>query len=66
MTLFPPGLLSALEVVSKRPTAPSGLAPAVARLSAPYWLVPLDIGKPRKMRVGELDLELRISALAEL
>jgi len=66
MTCFPPGLLSALEVVSKRPTVPSGLAPAVARLSAPYWLVPLEIGKPRKIRVGELDLDLRISALAEL
>jgi Zn-dependent protease with chaperone function len=66
MTLFPPGLLSALEAVSKRPTLPAGLAPAVARLSAPYWLVPLEIGKPRKVRVGELDLDLRISALAEL
>jgi Zn-dependent protease with chaperone function len=66
MTCFPPGLLSALEVVSKRPSMPSGLSPALARLSAPYWLVPLDIGKPRKIRVGELDLDLRISALAEL
>jgi Zn-dependent protease with chaperone function len=66
MTCFPPGLLSALELVSERATVPSGLAPAVARLSAPYWLVPLDIGKPRKIRPGELDLDLRISALAEL
>jgi Zn-dependent protease with chaperone function len=66
MTCFPPGLLSALEVVSKRPTEPAGLAPALARLSGPYWLVPLEIGKPRKIRVGELDLDLRISALAEL
>jgi heat shock protein HtpX len=66
MTCFPPGLLSALEVVSERPTLPAGLAPVLARLSAPYWLVPLEIGKPRKIRVGELDLDLRISALAEL
>jgi heat shock protein HtpX len=66
MTCFPPGLLSALEVLSDRVTAPSGLAPALARLSAPYWLVPLDLGKPRRTRAGELDLELRISALAEL
>lgn len=66
MTCFPPGLLSALEVVSDRSTEPSGLATAVARLSAPYWLVPLDIGKPKKIRAGELDLDLRISALAEL
>ena len=66
MTCFPPGLLSALEVLSDRSTEPSGLAPALARLSAPYWLVPLDMGKPRKVRAGELDLELRISALAEL
>jgi heat shock protein HtpX len=66
MTCFPPGLLSALEVLSARPTAPSGLAPALARLSAPNWLVPLDVGKPHKIRAGELDLDLRISALAEL
>jgi Zn-dependent protease with chaperone function len=66
MTLFPPGLLSALGVLSDRSTVPSGLAPAVARMTAPYWLVPLDLGKPRKVRAGELDLDLRISELAEL
>jgi Zn-dependent protease with chaperone function len=66
MTCFPPGLLSALQVLSDRPTEPAGLPPALARLSAPYWLVPLAIGKPRKVRAGELDLGLRISALAEL
>jgi Zn-dependent protease with chaperone function len=66
MTCFPPGLLSALEVLSDRPTTPARLAPALARLSAPNWLVPLEIGKPRKTRAGELDLDLRISALAEL
>jgi Zn-dependent protease with chaperone function len=66
MTCFPPGLLSALGVLSDRSTEPSNLAPALARLSAPNWLVPLKLGKPRKVRAGELDLDLRISALAEL
>jgi Zn-dependent protease with chaperone function len=66
MTGFPPGLLSALEVLSDRPTTPAGLSPALARLSAPNWLVPLELGKPRRTRAGELDLDLRISALAEL
>ena len=66
MTRFPPGLHDALSSLEGVLTTPARLAPVVARLSAPYWLIPLSIGKPTRPRAGELDLDLRISALAEL
>lgn len=66
MTRYPPGLLSALSVLDRGATTPLNLAPLVARLTAPYWLAPLSIGAPKIPRSGELDLGLRISALAEL
>jgi len=66
MTCFPPGLLSALSLLQDLPTTPAGLPMVLSRLSAPYWLVPLEVGKPRTTRAGELDLDLRVSALAEL
>jgi Zn-dependent protease with chaperone function len=66
MTRFPPGLHSALSSLDGVATMPKGLSPVVARLTAPYWLVPLSLGRPARPRPGELDLELRICALAEL
>lgn len=66
MTRFPPGLLAALSVLDAGVTTPKQLSPLVARLTAPYWLAPLSLGAPRLPRPGELDLGLRISALAEL
>lgn len=66
MTRFPPGLHDALSELEGLDTAPRNLDPIVARLTAPYWLVPLTLGKPTRPRPGELDLDLRISALAEL
>jgi Zn-dependent protease with chaperone function len=66
MTCYPPGLLSALSALQEFKTTPAGLPTVFSRLSAPYWLIPLEIGKPHTLRAGELDLDLRISALAEL
>lgn len=66
MTRFPPGLHGALSALEDVATTPKGLPVIAARLTAPYWLVPLSVGKPARPRPGELDLELRISALAEL
>jgi Zn-dependent protease with chaperone function len=66
MTCYPPGLLSALSALQGFTTTPAGLPTVFSRLSAPYWLIPLETGKPHALRAGELDLDLRISALAEL
>jgi Zn-dependent protease with chaperone function len=66
MTRYPPGLLGALATLDSGPTSPAALSTQVQRLTGPFWLVPLAVGKPVKPRPGELDLELRISALAEL
>ena len=66
MTRFPPGLHAALSVLDAGATTPRQLSPLVVRLTAPYWLAPLALGAPKTPRPGELDLGLRISALAEL
>ena len=66
MTRYPPGLHAALETLNAGTTTPRGLSPVVARLTAPYWLVPLPLGQRGLPRPGELDLDLRIAAVAEL
>lgn len=66
MTRFPPGLAQALTAISLMPTRPSGLGSIVTRLTAPNWLVGLNEGSPERAVAGRLDVDERISLLAEL
>lgn len=66
MTRYPPGLMAGLERLEGTPTRPGRLPAVAAALTGPYWLVPFGAPRVATARRGELDLDLRVAALAEL
>lgn len=66
LTRYPPGLGAALAKLSVAETRPSGLETYVARITAAQWLAPLAEAYGSVVRSGMLDLNHRVSALAEL
>lgn len=67
VTRYPPALASALEkLAAAGTTRPSGLSPALARLTGPLWCAPLDEARSERPLAGVLDLQERAALLREL
>lgn len=64
MTRYPPGLRSALAKIDEHVVVPRDLSPFALRATGPNWCAPI-VPNDAPARPGELDLELRVAALAE-
>lgn len=64
-TRYPPGLISALEVIAAATTRPP-VSPRTAAFTAPLWCATLEEADVASRSGGTIDLAMRLGALSEL